>query len=84
MAFRFDSYRLLSEPTPSVEKVLEALSSAYVGVSTTFEVFDALAQRGEEFVVMCYGDFTCEVSSQDCLVGEVSEEINQWLDELLA
>lgn len=81
---RFDSYRLLTDPTPAIETVLQALEDNWVGIATTFEVFDALAQRGETFIVMCYGDFTCEVSSQDCLLGEVSEEINQWIDALLA
>lgn len=85
MAVRFYEYRLLNEEaTPSVKKVIDVLNSSYLNVGTTFELLDALAQSGEDFTIMCYGDFTCEVCSKDCLLGEVSKETWKWLNEILS
>lgn len=84
MSMRFYEYSLISEATPSVEKVVNVLNASYVGVGTAFELLDALAQRGEGFTIMCYGDFTCKVCSKDCLEGEVSSETWEWLNAILA
>ncbi len=84
MAQRFDSYLCVTEPTPQVLEVVNTIYGWYISDRLVFALLAALAQRGEEFVIECNGDYCCEFSSEDHLDDEVSKETKQWLNEILA
>lgn len=84
MAQRFDSYLCLTEPSPLVLEVIHTIYGWYVSDRLVFALLAALAQRGEKFVIMCYGDYSYEFWSGSHLDDEVSEETKQWLNEILA